>query len=81
MTASHNQALSASPVRIHTLCAALGVCNAQLRIMIQTGQVPRPDFYQHGKSSYWELATIRAWRPEVARVISTIQTASLPTAA
>ena len=71
----------ASQVRIHTLCAALNVCVAQLRIMIQSGQVPRPDFYRHGKASYWELATIRAWRPEVARVISTIQAASLPTAA
>lgn len=73
---------SASQVRIHTLCAALNVCNAQLGIMIKSGQVPRPDFYQHGKSSYWTLATIHAWRPDVARAIRTIQAASnLPTAA
>ena len=71
MTAS-----SASHIRIHTLCTALNVCNAQLRNLIQSGQVPRPDFYQHGKASYWELSTLRAWRPDVARVISTIQNAA-----
>lgn len=73
---------SASQVRIHTLCAALNVCNAQLRNMIKTGEVPPPDFYQHGKHSYWRLATIHAWRPDVARVISSIHAAAdLPTAA
>ena len=72
----------ASQVRIHTLCAALNICTAQLRLMIQKGQVPAADFYQHGHYSYWNMATIRAWRPDVAEKIQAIQSISdLPIAA
>ena len=72
---------SASQVRIHTLCAAMNVCNAQLRNLIRSGQVPPPDFYQHGKHSYWKLATIRAWRPDIADVVIAINTIPLNSAA
>ena len=62
-------------VRIQTLCTALNVCVAQLRLMQQSGEVPPADSYRHGRYSYWKLATIRAWRPKVADAIELIHRA------
>ncbi len=63
-------------IRIQTLCAALDCCDAQLRRLVHTGKVPPADFYQHGRSSYWNLETIRAWRPDIAQKIQRLNKAT-----
>lgn len=72
----------AEQVRSQTLMAVLDVCPAQFQRLMQTGKVPRPDFYQHGRYSYWRLSTIRRWRPDVAKAVEIIKSIpELPSAA
>ena len=64
---------AADQIRVYTLCTALNCCEAQLQKMIIRGEVPRSDFYQHGRASYWTLDSLRAWNPDIARRIAAIQ--------
>jgi hypothetical protein len=62
-----------SQVRIQTLATALNVSTSNLRLMIRDGRVPAADHYAHGQYSYWNIETIRGWRPDVARAVDVIQ--------
>ena len=63
----------AEQVRTHALMAALDICPAQLQRLMHAGKIPRPDFYQHGRYSYWHISTIRRWRPDVAQAVEIIK--------
>ena len=64
---------AADQIRVYTICAALNCCVSQLQKLIVRGEVPRADHYQHGRASYWSMATLQAWNPDIARRIAALQ--------
>ena len=57
-------------VTVNHLTAALGCSTGSINKYLLLGQIPQPDARGQSNAKLWRLSTIRAWRPDVAEIVS-----------
>ena len=57
-------------VTVNHLTAALGCSTGSINKYMLIGQIPQPDVRGQSNAKLWKLSTIRAWRPDVADIVS-----------
>mgnify|MGYP003375348488 CR=1 FL=1 len=57
-------------VTVNHLTAALGCSTGSINQYMLLGKIPQPDVRGRSNQKFWRLSTIRAWRPDVADIVS-----------